>query len=109
VKLFVGNLPFSVTENELLALFSQYGNVISCKIIIDRETGRSKGFAFIEMDNADQAMAALDGNDFNGRNIKVNEALERERTSGGSSSRPPRFGGGGGGRDRDRGYNNNGY
>jgi len=104
VKLFVGNLSYNATEKDLRDLFSQFGDVSSCKVIIDRETGRSKGFAFIEMDNADQAMAALNGKELDGRSIKVNEATERERTGGGGGFSPrPKFGGGG--RDRDRGYN----
>ena len=93
-KIYVGNLPFSSTESELKDLFGQHGNVESAKIIEDRETGRSRGFAFIEMEDAsaaDQAIQALDGKDFGGRNLKVNEAQDR-RDGGGSR------GGGGGGR-----------
>ena len=90
-KIYVGNLPFQSTESELKDLFSQHGNVESAKIIEDRETGRSRGFGFIEMEDAsaaDQAIQALDGKDFGGRNLKVNEA--QDRRGGG--------GGGGGGR-----------
>ena len=93
-KIYVGNLPFQSTESELKDLFSQHGNVESAKIIEDRETGRSRGFGFIEMEDAsaaDQAIQALDGKDFGGRNLKGNEAQDR-RDGGGSR------GGGGGGR-----------
>jgi cold-inducible RNA-binding protein len=87
MKLFVGNLPFSATEDELREMFSQHGEVHSARIIMDRETGRSRGFAFVEMENGQAAISALNGAEMNGRPIKVNEAQER----------PPRSGGGGGG------------
>jgi len=95
-KLYVGNLPFSATEEQLEQLFGSHGTVTSVKLIRDRETGRSRGFAFVEMEEpgASDAMRALDGKAMDGRPLKVNEAQERER--GGP-------GGGGGGRDRDRG------
>ena len=79
-KLYVGNLNFQTTESELSDKFSEFGSVVSAKIIMDRETNRSKGFAFIEMSSEDEAQAcisALDSKDFSGRNIKVNEAQER--------------------------------
>ncbi len=95
-KIYVGNLSFSTTEAELRGLFEEHGTVGSVNVIVDRDTGRSKGFAFIEMDDATSAanaMQALDGKDLGGRDIRVSEA--RERGSGGG-------GGGGyrGGRDR---------
>jgi RNA recognition motif-containing protein len=93
-KLYVGNLPFSVTEADLRQLFEEYGTVESVNVITDRDTGRPRGFAFVEMENAenaDKAIQSLDGQDFGGRDIRVNEA--RERGSGGG----PRGGGGGGG------------
>ena len=92
-KLYVGNLPFSSTEDDLRDAFGRHGGVESVAIITDRETGRPRGFAFVEMSEAsaaDDAIRALDGTDFGGRNIKVNEA--QDRRGGG--------GGGGGGRGR---------
>lgn len=82
-KLYVGNLSFDTTESDLEALFAQHGEVQSCKLITDRETGRSKGFAFIEMENADQAMQELNGKEVDGRALKVNEAQDKPRISGG--------------------------
>jgi RNA recognition motif-containing protein len=78
-KMYVGNLPFSSTEEDLRNLFANYGEVQSANLIIDRETGRSRGFGFVEMseDDANTAMEALNGNDFQGRNLKVNEARPR--------------------------------
>jgi len=78
-KMYVGNLPFSSTEDDVRDLFSQYGEVKSVKIIYDRETGRSRGFGFVEMneDNANTAMETLNGNMFEGRALKVNEARPR--------------------------------
>ncbi len=78
-KMYVGNLPFSSTEDDVRDLFSQYGEVKSVKIIYDRETGRSRGFGFVEMneDNANKAMETLNGNMFEGRALKVNEARPR--------------------------------
>lgn len=78
-KLYVGNLPFSVTEDEIRDLFAAHGTVHSVNLIADRDTGRPRGFGFVEMDEegASAAMAALDGTDFNGRNLRVNEAQER--------------------------------
>lgn len=85
-KLFVGNLPFSATEDSLRALFTPHGTVESLAIINDRDTGRPRGFGFIEMSSADasRAMAALNGTDFEGRALKVNEAQARERSGGGN-------------------------
>jgi RNA recognition motif-containing protein len=88
MKLFVGNLPFTATDETVRALFSQHGTVEKVALITDRETGRPRGFGFIEMsnDDASRAIQALNGADFDGRSLKVNEAQERER-SGGSGSR----------------------
>jgi len=92
-KLYVGNLPFSATEDQVRALFAAHGTVDKVSLVNDRETGRPRGFGFVEMANADatRAMQALDGKDFGGRPLKVNEAQERDRGA-------PRgnFGGGGG-------------
>ena len=89
-KLYVGNLSYSVTNESLSAMFSPHGQVDSAQVIMDRETGRSKGFGFVEMGNAqeaDAAIAALDGKDNGGRNLKVNEAKPREvRTGGGGGN-----------------------
>jgi len=84
-KLYVGNLPFSATEDELNQLFGQHGTVHSVALITDRETGRPRGFGFVEMD--DDAIAnviqALDGKELDGRALKVNEAKDRPRSGGG--------------------------
>ena len=102
-KLYVGNLPFSTTEAELRDLFARHGAVESVKVITDRETGRSRGFAFVEMDAtaASDAIRALDGTDIGGRSLRVNEAQERSGGGGGGGGgggfRGPRSGGGGGG------------
>ena len=88
-KLFVGNLPFTATDEAVRALFSQHGTVEKISLITDRDTGRPRGFGFVEMssDDASRAIQALNGADFDGRSLKVNEAQERER-SGGSGNRP---------------------
>ncbi|WP_083856315.1 RNA recognition motif domain-containing protein [Reyranella massiliensis] len=94
-KLFVGNLPYSVTSERLSEAFSQFGTVTSSKVIVDRETGRSRGFAFLEMETDDQgaaAMQAMNGALLDGRSIAVREAVERQPGGGGGG-----FGGGGGG------------
>ena len=91
-KIYVGNLSWGTTEADLEKLFSSFGSVQSAAVISDRETGRSRGFGFIEMDDADaeKAIADLDGRDLDGRALRVNEAQEKRRGGGG--------GGGGGGR-----------
>ena len=83
-KIYVGNLPFSTTEAELREAFTPFGEVHSVAVITDRETGRSRGFGFVEMDdeNADNAISELDGKDMGGRALRVNQARERERSSG---------------------------
>ncbi len=88
-KLYVGNLPFTATEEAVNALFSKHGTVEKLSMITDRETGRPRGFGFVEMSSADaaRAMQALNGMDFDGRPLKVNEAQERERSGGGGGNR----------------------
>lgn len=78
-RIYVGNLSFQSTEDEVRELFSQHGAVHSVRLITDRETGRPRGFGFVEMDNdaAAEAIGALDGFEFGGRTLRVNEALER--------------------------------
>ena len=98
-KIYVGNLAFSTTEQELRDLFGQHGEVQSVSLITDRETGQPRGFGFVEMsDGADAAIRALDGREFGGRTLKVNEARPRE--SGGGGGGGGYRGGGGGGRGR---------
>jgi RNA recognition motif-containing protein len=111
-KLFVGNLPFSATDDSLRELFAQVGQVESAKIITDRETGRNKGFGFVEMStekDAADAITKFNGADFEGRSMTVNEArpmVPRDsgggggRKFGGGGDRGNRGGGGGGGRNR---------
>lgn len=84
-KLFIGNLPFSATEQSVRALFEPHGTIETFALINDRETGRPRGFGFIEMSNSDasKAMQALNGKDFEGRALKVNEAQAKERSGGG--------------------------
>jgi len=78
-RIYVGNLPFSSTEDDLKQLFSTHGEVVSVSVVTDRDTGRPRGFAFVEMENgASEAISALDNRDLGGRNIKVNEAKPRE-------------------------------
>jgi uncharacterized membrane protein YgcG len=104
-RLYVGNLKYTATSEHLQELFEQYGTVTSAQVLSDRETGRSRGFGFVEMANDDEAMAAiesLDGQDHDGRRLTVNEA--RPRTSGGASG-----GGGGGGGYRGGGGGGGGY
>ncbi len=88
-KLFVGNLPFSATEDALRDLFSPHGTIDKIALITDRDTGQPRGFAFVEMANADaaRAMQALNGTNFGGRALKVNEAQDRPRTGGSGGNR----------------------
>ena len=103
-SLFVGNLSFQATESALRELFQPFGQVTRVHMAMDRETGRARGFAFVEMSNDDEAakaIAALDGKDFDGRNVKVNEARPRaERTESRGPGSGARAGNGGGGRGR---------
>jgi RNA recognition motif-containing protein len=99
-KIYVGNLPFSANEGEVRQMFEAHGAVTSVALINDRETGRPRGFGFVEMPSADaaRAIAALNGKDMGGRPLRVNEAQERERGGGGGGGGGGRrFGGGGGG------------
>ena len=98
-KLYVGNLPFSATETEINELFGKHGNVHSVALINDRETGRPRGFGFVEMDDdaAMAAMSALNGQEMGGRDLKVNEAQDKPRRTGGGGGG---YGGGGGGGNR---------
>jgi cold-inducible RNA-binding protein len=107
-RLYVGNLSYNTTENDLRDLFGQSGTVTDAKVMIDRETGRARGFAFVEMASdaeANQAIAALNGRDLDGRTLKVNEAQERSGGGGGGGrgghgGGGGYGGGGGGGRNR---------
>jgi RNA recognition motif-containing protein len=107
INIYVGNLPFSTTDTELEDLFSQFGTVSRAAIITDRETGRSRGFGFVEMENDEEgkkAIAEMNEADFNGRNLTVNEARPRAPRTGGGG-----YGGGGGGggySGGSRGYSN---
>jgi len=97
-KLYVGNLPFSATEEVLLNTFSQCGTVDSAKLITDRDTGRSKGFGFVEMSSDEEAQEAIekfDGQELEGRAMRVNEAKPMEPRTGGGN-RGGGYGGGGG-------------
>jgi cold-inducible RNA-binding protein len=110
-KIYVGNLPFTATNESLTELFSSFGKVDSSKIVTDRDTGRSKGFGFVEMSDSSEADAAiekLNGSDMGGRSLTVNEARPMEPRTGGfgggrGGDRGGRSGGFGGGRGGDRG------
>jgi cold-inducible RNA-binding protein len=109
-NLFVGNMSFQTTESDLRALFEPFGQITRVHVATDRETGRARGFAFVEMANdaeAAKAIAGLDGKEVGGRNLKVNEARPREERSG------PRGGsgnsGGGGGRGKGGSFSNEDY
>jgi len=78
-KLYVGNLPFTTNENELRDLFAKHGTVVSVNVITDRDTGRPRGFAFVEMENHTAAISALDGYEMDGRALRVNVAEEKRR------------------------------
>jgi RNA recognition motif-containing protein len=104
-KLYVGNLGYGVTDSDLTKMFEAHGTVESAQIIMDRDTGRSKGFGFVEMkteQEAQAAMAALNGQESGGRSLTVNEA--KPRTEGGRSGGGRSGGGGGGGRSGGGGY-----
>jgi cold-inducible RNA-binding protein len=105
-RIYVGNLSYQTTENDLTSLFEQVGQVESVNIITDRDTGRSKGFAFVEMGNedADKAIAQFNGTEVNGRALTVNEARPREDRSGGRGGYGGGRGSGGGGRGGRGGY-----
>ncbi len=90
-KIYIGNLSFDSTEADIRTLFEQHGAVQSVNLITDRETGRSRGFGFVEMDSAEEAIKALDGTEVGGRALKVNEARPREDRGGGGGGRPQRY------------------
>jgi len=101
-SLFIGNLSFQATESDLRAMFQPFGQITRIHLAMDRETGRARGFAFVEMPNDDEAkkaISALDGKEFGGRNVKVNEARPKGERSDFRGS--DRNGGGGGGRRRE--------
>ena len=109
MNIYVGNLPFTASEDEVRQAFAAYGTVSSVAIIKDRETGQSRGFAFVEMPNNEEGTAAinnLNGKPLKGRALKVNEARPREESlgGGGGSRREGGFGGGGGGGRREGGF-----
>ncbi len=94
MDIYVGNLPYSVTDGELQDLFAQFGEVSSARVISDRETGRAKGFGFVEMRDsaeANKAIEALNGSDMNGRALRVNESQPKPRTMGGGGGRGGRW------------------
>lgn len=102
-KLYVGNLSYQTSESELRELFSQHGEVVSATLVMDRETGRPRGFGFVEFSDASSAKAAieaLNGANVGGRDLTVNEARPREPRGGGGGGG---YGGGGGGRGGNRG------
>ncbi len=100
-KLYVGNLPYSVGNSELQRLFEAHGSVVSAQVIMDRDTGRSKGFGFVEMGNDSEAQAAIadmNGKEVDGRSLTVNEARPKPEGGGGGGGGGGRGGRGGGGR-----------
>lgn len=101
MKLYVGNLSFNTSSDDLSELFSGVGTVQSVNVVEDRETGRSRGFAFVELSSKEEgenAIAQFDGKEVDGRTLKVNEAMPQEKRSGGGGGGRGGFGGGGGGR-----------
>jgi len=93
MKIYVGNLAYSTSDSDLEQLFAAHGKVTSAQVIMDRDTHRSKGFGFVEMENQAEAKAAisgLDGTNFQERTLNVNEARPRENRGGGGDRRPPR-------------------
>src|ERR1700746_2739328 len=110
-NIYVGNLTWECTADDLLALFQEHGSVSRAQVITDRETGRSRGFGFVEMDNdgeAQKAIDALNGADYQGRPLTVNEAKPREERGGGGGQRGGGYGGGGGGGSGRGGYGGGG-
>ena len=103
-KLYVGNLAFSVTDDELMQAFTSFGNIASARVVMDRMTGRSKGFGFVELEDdgaADEAVQKMDGQTIGGRPVRVSEAKPQEER--------PRGGGGGGGRSGGGSRDGGGY
>src|SRR5688572_26209908 len=110
-KLYVGNLSYGVTDSDLSAMFGAHGTVQSAQVIMDRDTGRSKGFGFVEMGNdqeAQAAIAALNGKEVQGRALTVNEARPKEGGGGGGGGGRGGYGGGGGGGGGRGGYGGGG-
>jgi cold-inducible RNA-binding protein len=100
MKIYVGNLSFNTSESQLRDLFAAHGTVTSASLVMDRDTGRPRGFGFVEMSNASEAqaaMAALNGKPLDGRDLTVNEAKPRENSGGGGGGGRGGFGGGRGG------------
>ena len=100
MNIYVGNLSFDTTERELESAFGSYGTVSTARIATDRDTGRARGFGFVEMPNAAEAQAAIsgmNGKELQGRTLTVNEARPREERGGGGGNRSGGYGGGGGG------------
>jgi RNA recognition motif-containing protein len=109
MKLYVGNLAFQTSSQDLQELFGQAGTVESASVVEDRDTGRSRGFGFVEMSSKEEGAAAIaqfNGKEVNGRSLTVNEAKPRENRAGGGGGRGG-FGGGGGGRGGGGGYGGN--
>jgi RNA recognition motif-containing protein len=101
MDIYVGNLPWSTNDDDLRTLFQEFGDVDGARVIMDRETGRSRGFGFVQMpsnDEANKAIESLNGQDYNGRPLRVNESQPKPRGGGGGGGRGGGFGGGGGGR-----------
>ena len=112
MKLYVGNLSFETTNQDLEQIFGEIGTVESTNIIEDRDTGRSRGFGFVEMSSKEEgqnAITELDGKEIDGRQLKVNEAKPRENRGGGGGGGRGGYGGGGGGRGGNRGGGGGGY
>jgi cold-inducible RNA-binding protein len=100
MKLYVGNLSYDTTDNDLATAFGAHGELRTAQVVMDRETGRSRGFGFVEMDDraqAEAAMSALNGQQLQGRTLVVNEAKPRDDRGGGGGGGGRSFGGGGGG------------
>ncbi|WP_404786289.1 RNA recognition motif domain-containing protein [Altericista sp. CCNU0014] len=103
MSIYVGNLSYDVTQEDLTSVFAEYGSVKRVQLPTDRETGRMRGFAFVEMGSdaeEEKAISELDGAEWMGRSLKVNKAKPREDNRGGGGGRPGNFGGGGGGGGR---------
>ncbi len=106
MDIYVGNLPWSTNDDDLRTLFQEFGDVDGARVIMDRETGRSRGFGFVQMpsnDEANKAIETLNGQDYNGRPLRVNESQPKPRGGGGGGGRGG-FGGGGGGGGRRGGW-----
>jgi cold-inducible RNA-binding protein len=104
-NIFVGNLSFGATEEDVRAMFEAYGTVDRVSIVTDRDTGRARGFGFVEMSvnaEADQAISALNGRELDGRALNINEARPKESAGGGGGGYRGKSGGGGGGRQNNR-------